>query len=56
VTRQLPPEVVAAWLDRRRAEWTAAGLPEHVEDRATLDRIAAIVTAGTPSRSTDDAA
>lgn len=41
----LPPEVVAEFLARCRAEWTAAGLPEHLEDPVVLDRIAAIVSA-----------
>jgi hypothetical protein len=44
VTGPLPPEVVEEFLKRYRAQRAAAGLPPHIEDEATLQRIAVIVT------------
>jgi hypothetical protein len=47
VSGPLSDDVVAAFLQRCRAEWREAGLGEHVEDAALLDRIATTVTGAT---------
>jgi hypothetical protein len=47
----LPADVVEESLARRRADDEARGLPPHIDDPDTLDRIAAIIT--TP-RSTEN--
>jgi hypothetical protein len=41
----LPDDEVAEFVARCRAEWQAAGLPEHIEDPETLTRIADLVLA-----------
>jgi hypothetical protein len=40
----LPAEVVAAFVERCRAERVAAGLPEHLEDPVVAERIAGLVS------------
>lgn len=52
MTKPLSDEAIARFLTRHTAERLAAGLPEHVEDDAVLDRIVAIVTAGRPAEPT----
>jgi hypothetical protein len=41
---RLPDDVVAEFLARCREEWSAWGLPDHVDDATVLERIAALVS------------
>jgi hypothetical protein len=46
----LPPEMIERFLAQCRADDAARGLPPHITDQATLDRIVSIVV--TPSNTT----